>query len=389
MPKLTKRLVESLKPTVDGDMMVWDEDIPGFGVRLWPSGKRAYILKYRTAEGRQRKATIGPHGPFTAEQARATALRWLSEAKHGNDPATDKSSCRRAPTVSELAERYMAEHARVKKRLGSVQGDEALLRLHILPRLANTKVNSVTRSDISQLHHSMRKSPGAANRTLSLLSKMFNLAEKWGLRPDGSNPCRHVEKFRERKIERFLSADEFARLEAALAEAERNGIEMPSVLTAIRLLLLTGCRLSEILTLRWEDVDLDHQRIRLPDSKTGPKTVYLAPAAIQVLSHITQRPDNPFVNIGARRGSRLVNLQKPWRRIRKQAGLDDVRIHDLRHSFASVAAASGLSLPIIGALLGHSQPSTTQRYAHIAGNSLAEAANLVAGQIAAGMKRQK
>jgi integrase len=276
----------------------------------------------------------------------------------------------------------MQEHAGPKKRPGSAQGDAMWLRLQILPRLGSLKVNAVTREDIARLHLNMRDRPIAANRVLALLSKMFNLAEQWGLRPDNSNPCRHVEKYKERKIERFLSNEELARLGEALAEAERTQTEMPSVIAALRLLLFSGCRLSEILTLIWDEVDLENQCLRLRESKTGAKVVYLPPPAIEVLSAIERQVDNPFVIVGAKRGSHLVNLQKPWRRIRQQAGLDDVRIHDLRHSFASVAAASGLSLPIIGALLGHNQPATTARYAHLAADPMKQAAAITGNQIA-------
>jgi len=386
MPKLTKRLVESIEPDPVRDIVVWDSELPGFGIRVWPSGKRTYILYFRTAEGRQRKPTIGQHGPITAEQARNIALHWLSQVKQGADPGKDKSTARNAPTVAELAHRYMSEHAKVKKRPGSVRSDETLLRLHILPRLGTMKINAIDRKDVAQLHHAMRDRSGAANRTIALLSKMFNLAEKWGLRPDGSNPCRHVEKYKERKVERFLSNDELSRLGEALNEAERTQTEMPSVIAAIRLLLFTGCRLSEILTVQWDEVDLEKQCLRLRESKTGAKIVYLPPPALEVLEDIERQEDNPFVIVGAKPGSHLVNLQKPWRRIRAKADLDDVRIHDLRHSFASVAASSGLSLPMIGALLGHTQPQTTQRYAHLA-NDPVKAANERVGTALAGMMK--
>ncbi len=383
MPKLTKRLVESIKPNPERDIVVWDSELPGFGIRVWPSGKRTYILFFRTTEGRQRKPTIGQHGPITTEQARNIALQWLSQVKQGADPGKDKFTARNAPTITELADRYMSEHAKVKKRPGSVQADETLLRLHILPRLGTMKINAIDRKDIAQLHHAMRDRPGAANRTIALLSKMFNLAEKWSLRPDGSNPCRHIEKYKERKIERFLSSDELARLGEVLNEVERTRTEMPSVIPAIRLLLFTGCRLSEILTLQWDDVDLENQCLRLRESKTGAKVVYLPPAAIEVLEEIERHENNPYVIAGAKPGSHLVNLQKPWQRIRAMADLDDVRIHDLRHSFASVAVASGLSLPMIGALLGHTQPQTTQRYAHLAADPLRQATNMIGKRIAA------
>jgi integrase len=387
--KLTKRTVEAVKPDQERDRVIWDDEIPGFGLRVWPSGRRVYILKYRTTEGRQRKTTIGLHGPITAEQARTTALQWLGEAKGGSDPSHTKSTARNAPTIADLANRYMDEHAKVKKRPGSVLSDETLLRLHILPRLGSMKVNAIDRKDVTQLHHAMRDRPGAANRTIALLSKMFNLAEKWGLRPDGSNPCRHVEKNKERKIERFLSNDELARLGEVLNEVDRTQTEMPSVIPAIRLLLFTGCRLSEILTLRWDEVDLENQCLRLRESKTGAKVVYLPPPALEILENIEQQDENPFVIIGAKPGSHLVNLQKPWRRIRAKAGLEDVRIHDLRHSFASVAAASGLSLPMIGALLGHTQPQTTQRYAHLAADPMRQAAGIIGSHIASAIEPKK
>jgi integrase len=260
----------------------------------------------------------------------------------------------------------MREHARPKKRPGSAAGDEILLRLHVLPRLGTLKVNAITRADITRIHQSMEDRRGAANRTVALLSKMFNLAEKWGLRADGTNPCRHVEKYRERKVERFLSGEELARLGEVLAEAGRTGSELPSVIAAIRLLLLTGCRLNEILTLRWADVDFGQRALRIRESKTGAKTVYLSDPALEVLQSIKRAPGNPHVIVGEKSGSHIVNLRKPWYRLRAEAGLSDVRIHDLRHTYASYAAASGLSLPIIGALLGHTQPQTTARYAHLA-----------------------
>ena len=217
------------------------------------------------------------------------------------------------------------------------------------------------------------------------MSKFFNWTEKNGFRPDGSNPCRHVEKYKETKRERFLSEAELAQLGEALREAETDKSASPWVIAAIRLLTLTGARLSEVLTLRWDYVDFERATIRLPDSKTGAKTLYLNAPALEVLSGIPRLEDNPHVICGERKGAHLVNLQKPWRRIRQAAGLGDVRIHDLRHSFASVAAAGGMSLPLIGALLGHSQPATTARYAHLSSDPLRAASDAIAGRIAGAM----
>ena len=255
---------------------------------------------------------------------------------------------------------------------------------------------------MDRLHKGMRETPYRANRSLALLSKAFNLAEVWGWRPDYSNPVRHVSKFAEKKRKRFLSQRELARLGEALRVAERDGCLtlpakeglrseekrapiIPSAIAAIRLLILTGARKGEILGLRWDWIDFEAGRANLPDSKTGEKAIVLAPAALAVLDAIPRQDGNPHVIVGAKPGAALVNLKDPWLAIRETAGLDDVRVHDLRHSFASVGAANGASLPIIGALLGHTQATTTQRYAHLADDPLRAAAADIGKRIAAAM----
>jgi integrase len=385
MPKLTKRFIDGLEP-VEKDSVFWDGELPGLGLRVWPSGKRVFIVQYRNPQGRTRKLTLGRYGVLTPEEARRLAQQRLAEVAKGGDPAHRRDAARQAPTVAEFAERYLAQHAEAKKKPRSAAQDRRLLERFILPAVGSLKVQGVSRADVARLHHGLHETPYQANRTLALLSKMFNLAERWSLRPDGSNPCRHVEKFKERKRERYLSAEELARLGQALAELERDGSEGPHAIAAIRLLLLTGCRLGEVLTLRWEDVDFERGLLHLPDSKTGAKTVALAAPALEVLSEAPRFAGNPYVIPGERAGRPLVNLQKPWRRIRAKAGLPDVRLHDLRHSFASVGAAAGLGLPIIGALLGHHEAATTHRYAHLAADPLKEAADVIAGKIAAAMK---
>ena len=190
--KLTKRVVEAIEPAADRDVIVWDTELRGFGVRVWPSNKRAYFVKYRTREGRQRKPTIGVHGIITAEQARDDARQWLAQAARGGDPADVKREAREAPTVAEFAEFYLAKHARIHKKPSSLANDERLLAKRILPALGRRKLNEVSREDVARLHEELRSTPYEANRLLALLSKMFNLAEEWGIRPEGSNPCRRI-----------------------------------------------------------------------------------------------------------------------------------------------------------------------------------------------------
>ncbi|MES2252451.1 MAG: tyrosine-type recombinase/integrase [Pseudomonadota bacterium] len=383
MAKLTKRIVESTSPQ-EKDILLWDSELKGFCCKITPVGKRSYMLFYRTADGRQRKPLIGAHGAITCEQARDIAQKWLSEAAQGKDPSAEKKALRSSPTIKELSLKYMVEYAPHKKASSSKE-DQRLWDKQILPVLGSFKVASLTREDILKFHHSLKQTPITANRVLSLLSKTLNLAELWEFRPDHSNPCRHVKKYAENKRERFLSQEEITRLMSVLDEEEKEDKELPSVFRAIRLLILTGCRLNEVLTLRWSEVDLKNQCFNLSDSKTGKKTVYLAPAAIQVLNSIPRMEGNPYVIYGKKDGAHLVGLQKPWTRIREKADLN-IRIHDLRHTFASVAASNGLSLPIIGALLGHRQTQTTQRYAHLVGKVLLDACEMIGKQLTLGSR---
>ncbi len=387
MPKITKRLVESIQPAAH-DILEWDSELRGFGVRAKPSGVRSYLIQYRNQHGRSRRLTIGTHGRLTAEEARSEARRLLADVARGRDPAADRKSLRNAPTLAEFAERYMTEYAPGKKKPGTLGTDRTNLRCHILPALGTLPVASITKTDVVRLHQSMRETPGAANRTIQLVSHMLNVAEKWGVRPDGSNPCRHVEKYKGRKRERYLSAAELARLGDVLAAAEYTKTELPGSIAAIRLLIFTGCRRGEILTLRWEHVDFENACLRLPDSKTGARIIHLNAPALEILSVAERQDGNPYVIVGGKPGAHLVNLKKPWQRIRAQAELDDVRLHDLRHSFASVAVGLGESLHMTGKLLGHSQAQTTQRYAHLADDPV-EAANERVGAAIAGMMSGK
>ncbi len=385
--KITRKTVEAAQPG-PRDEFLWDSELRGFGLKVSPKGRKVFVAQYRVRKtGATRRVTIGALGKLTPEQARVEARRILAEAAVGGDPASELR--REAPggTVAEVLGQFFAEHVAPRRKARTAAEYRRIAELHILPALGARRILDVDRVDVVKLHTSLVDRPYAANRTVALLSKFFNWCEGRGLRPDHSNPCRHVEKYPEQKRERFLSAEEIAKLGKTLDELGQEGQMTPWTLAAVRLLLFTGARLSEILTLKWQWVDLDGARLNLPDSKTGKKTVHLSPMACDVLRGLPRLSGNPFVICGAKPRSHLVNLEKPWRAIRARAGLDGVRLHDLRHSFASIAAASGLSLVMIGKLLGHSQPQTTARYAHLAADPVAEANRLVGERMATALRK--
>ncbi|SFS22254.1 site-specific integrase [Yoonia litorea] len=370
MPKLTKRTIDSLQAE-SKDFFVWDSQIAGFGVRVMPSGAKTYQAQYR-AGGRTRRVSLGRHGKITVDEARRLAKDVMGSVAMGENPAEEIAQERRAPTVAALCDRFFQEHVQERCKASTQSEYRRALDLFIKPEIGSFKVVDVARKDIAALHHKHRAIPYQANRTLQVLSKMFNMAEVWGLRPDGSNPCRHVPKYREEKRERFLSRDELQRLGQTLADAERDGSESTFVIAAFRLLILTGCRLREIQTLRWDhitDVGLE-----LPDTKTGARRIPLPVAARAVLSALPRTWGNPYVIEGKLPSTYVTDLQKPWRRIRDRAGLRNVRIHDLRHTYASNAVSSGMPIQMVGRLLGHSQIQTTMRYAHLADDPVRKAA---------------
>jgi integrase len=286
-------------------------------------------------------------------------------------------------TVKDLAARFDAEHIAIHLKASTQKEYRRSLEKFILPFFGNRPIAEVSREDVARFHHKHRHVPYQANRCLEIVSKMFNLAELWGLRPNDSNPRKHIKKYREEKRERYLTAAELRRVGEVLREMESEGLELPSAIAAVILLILTGCRLNEIMTLKWEYVDLDAGVLNLPDSKTGAKVVYLGKPAIETLRRLPRRADNPWVIYGIKPGGRLTDLQPFWQRLRARAGLKDARIHDLRHTFASAAVAAGQGLPMIGKLLGHTQVQTTARYAHLAADPVKAAADQVSASIAA------
>jgi integrase len=380
MPKLTKRIVDAAEIRAT-EYFIWDDDIPGFGLRVLPSKRKSYIVQYRAGR-RSRRMSLGLSTVLTCEQARTRAIAIVAAAKNGEDPAAKRDADRQAITVKELAERFDKEHISVRVKESTAKGYRRMLERVIIPALGRHRVTEVTRADIAKIHHDLRHIPYDANRCLEIISKMFSLAEMWGLRPEGTNPRKHIKKYPEEKRERFLSAAELRRVGEVLREMEVEGIELPSAIAAVRLLILTGSRLGEIMTLKWEHVDIPSKALRLPDSKTGAKVVHLGQPAIEVLERIERVEKNPWVIVGTKYGARLSDLQPFWQRVRARAGLKDVRIHDLRHTFASTAVAAGQGLPMIGKLLGHTQVQTTARYAHLAADPVKAAAEKVASNLA-------
>lgn len=426
--KITKRSVEAIEPSLR-DTFLWDTEIPGFGCKVTPKGARIYILQYSQL-GRDHRVTIGRHGvEFTAEQAKNEARRLRGAIASGENPALSRSHERSIPTVAELGTRYLEEYARPHKKPSAFAQDTRNLQNHIIPLIGAQRASEVERQDIARVMRDVAAGKTAkdektklqgrrivrggeivANRVHALLSKMFQLAEDWNFRLPGSNPCRGAKRFTEHKVERYLSVEEFARLGRALNDARRGQLvvdrkakapekrkrggqkkvgprfENPYAVAAIELLLLTGCRLGEVLNLRWSDIDFERRFLLLPDSKTGAKTVYLSEAALRVVRDIRGRSESPYLFPGKRASEPLRSIRVPWEHVCKAARLDNLRLHDLRHSFASVGAASGLSLPMIGALLGHSQPNTTARYAHLAASPLHQAVDAIGEKIIGAMQ---
>jgi integrase len=410
--RISKSTVDSLFCSGGKDRdIVWDDKLKGFGVIVYPTGLKSYVAQYRK-DGRSHRVVIGKHGRLTPNEARKEAKALLGDVEKGANPAFERRTKREAPTLDKVAEGFLA-YAFGKKKTGTARGYDNALRLHILPQLGTKRLTKITHADVESLHASMSDRRPQANRTLAVLSAAWSWAARHRHVDAASNPTKGVEKYRERARERYLTKDELLRLSDALTAAETTGLlysvdesnpkakhapkpenrrrkfDSHSV-AAIRLLTLTGARLREILDAKWEHVDLERGMMFLPDSKTGRKPIYLSAAAAAILSALPRIDGNPYVIPGEKTGQPRVDLKRPWNAICEVAGLDGVRLHDLRHSFASVGAGASLGLPIIGKLLGHSQPSTTQRYAHLDADPMRRAAETIGSTIAAAMagKRQ-
>ena len=375
---ITEHSVAAL--SVRRDTVVWDRALTGFGVRVYPSGAKVYVVQTRGPEG-SRRITVGRHGVIGAGEARRRATLIIARIRAGEEPVPEAKKTE-SIAVAALAERYLREHVAVRCKPTTATQYRLAIERYIVPALGKRAVSSLGRSHVADLQHALSDRPAMANLVIASLSRMIDQAIAWGVAGEITNPCRSAPKYRTRRRERFLTDAEFRRLGSTLDELEATGRISPHAAAALRLLMLTGCRRNEILTLRWEDVRLEAQELQLSDSKTGPRTVSLSPEAAQVLASIERLPGNPWVIPGTKPGARLSSLFEPWRKVRARAGLDDVRLHDLRHSFASRALALGESLPVIAKLLGHAQIQTTARYTHLTRDAVKDAATRVAKGIA-------
>ena len=379
--KLSKMVVERIK-AADQDVVVWDNTLPGFGVRVKPSGVRSYIIQYRNRNtSTSRRLTIGQHGPLlTLDQAKKQARAMLADAMRGEDPVEIRKTARRAPSIADLAVDYLERHAVPKKRPKSVRDDRAMLDNIILPKLGAKKVDAIGRRDVEAIQVGMKDRPYQANRVLSLLSKMFNLAIEWKWRPD--NPAKGIERYQEQKRERWLSDEELRHLCAVLDEHPNT-----RAANAVRLQLLTGARLGEVLTSRKEDFDLHRGIWTKPSHQTKQKRTEHLPLSAQALILVTliietSDAGSPFLFPGNKPGQPLREIKKFWSVVLREAGIVNYRRHDNRHTYASHLVSSGLSLEIVGRLLGHTTATTTKRYAHLADDPLRAATDQFGSKIA-------
>jgi integrase len=388
MARLTEAFVASWRG--DGRHRMLFDRQPGFGLRITPDGTKTFIAQVRLG-GRKHRVRLGRHPDISVAQARELALQAIADLRQGHDPALarktrDKALAAGAVTLRALAERWMAEHVRPKLKPRTVFDYEQLLTKHILPPLGRLPVAQIERSDILTLHASMQRTPRRANYVVSTVRAILNFGIDLGLRPPGSNPARRIKMYRERKRERFLSEIEIARAADGIAQAERAGRIGPHAAAGIRLALFTGARSGEVTAARWAHVDWGRKIIRLPDSKTNePRTIHLSDAALDVLTGLPRV--GPYIVAGANVGEPYKNLGRAWIIARGLVGLDDVRLHDLRHSYASLAAGKGVSLPMIGKLLGHRNPTTTNRYLHLTRDAAASVNDQLGAAMASAIGR--
>mgnify|MGYP001766162673 CR=1 FL=1 len=388
VPKITKRFVDTAEPRAE-KWIAWDDDLAGFGLSVMPSGVKSYVLRYRTTEGRDRRLTIGRHGVLTPDLARQQAKELLLGVTKGGDPLGDRRGRRAGATMADLFDRYLEEHVAVRLSPRTAKEQRRIVEKHLRPEFQGLKVEGFTSQDARRLHFAMRKTPRQANYTLGILSKALSLAEEWGMRPEGRNPCSRIDKYPEASRDRFLTPVEVERLGRTLIDAETIGLPWvldeddepskhlakpenrrtavdPTAVAVVRLLLLTGARLSEITELEWGHVDFERGTIALPHQKGRARRAHVVPtAAMDLLARRPRVEGSPWVFPRATDPARTISvfvIENAWARIRTAAEMKDVRLHDLRHTVGTWAARTGANAFQIRDVLRHSGVAMTGRY---------------------------
>jgi integrase len=387
--KLTQAFVD--QASGDGrDRIIFDRQLPGLGLRITPAGKKIFIAQAYVSR-RKRRITIGYAPDMALSKARIEALQTLAAMRNGVDPTDDRkarlrASAARTITLRELSERWLAEFVVPKLKPRTISDYQQLLSTRILPALGNLTIAEIDREHVERLHRDLRGIPRRANYAIATLKVLLGFGVKHGLRSD--NPAAGIKPYRENRRERFLSEAEFSLAAGGIGKAEIDGAIGPFAATGLRLALLTGARSGEITSTRWDHVDWERRLIRLPDSKTNePRTIHLSDAAIEVL-RATPRV-GPYIVAGGKRGTGYQSLSRAWATARKYAGLNDVRLHDLRHSFASLAVSRGVPLYTVGKLLGHRVPTTTARYAHLAADAMQAVNDAVGAALQAAIRKDR
>ena len=388
--KITKRLVDEL-PASSKPVVVFDADLKGFVFKKTPTGRGVYQLRYRMG-GRNsplKTYTIGQHGPLTPDQARRQAQVLLGDVRRGIDPAAEKAKMkaedRGALTVEALSREFLEIYGRTKLKPRTLVEYERAFRSHINPRIGNLKVRDVSHGEVERLHHAMRTMPATANRTVAALSKFFSWAIRGGYRPNRQNPCQGLEKYKEQPRQRYLAPAEIGALAEAIQTCEADEIITPWQAALFRALMLTGLRRDELRTLQWRCVDFDRSILILEDTKTGRREVPMSAPLRQVLTNLIRLDGNPYVFAGDRAGQPIINTAKPWRRVMTVSGIAPTRLHDLRHTAASMGVAAGASLALIGGVLGQKSQQTTQRYAHLYDDPVRATSEAIAVRVSSAM----
>jgi integrase len=377
--KLTKTIVDAAQKE-ETPYELRDTVIPGFLLKVTPTGRKIFMLAYVANNGQRRKPAIGQFGEITVEQARSIAQDWLADVRKGKDPSVEKSAARQAATVKELFERFITDYSESRNKPSTVKSNRGYGKLYVIPHLGQMKVPDVTRADISNLMKKMSKTPTNANRVLAAVRKMFNMAEVWGMRPDGSNPCRHVPKFPERGKTRLITDAELRQLFAYLDQAEAEGLEHPFILLAVRLQFEFAARMSEILLLEWSWVDLDNRRVVWPDSKTGGMSKPMSAEAVRLFESAPRFEDSSYVCpsiFDPKLPMSKHTYWHGWRRILERASLPHIGTHGIRHRAATDIANSGIPVKVGMALTAHKTVTMFMRYVHTEDDPIRAAAEAV------------